>query len=131
MKTLYANEIVLFSISWMYIFRNIFRKVYSVLHNWIEKGVTQTEVHYIKRKLMALQDLIDIIHVEPLTEKTAPRYVFSKRRTAVTFFVMASYDRLSVTVIIDGKLKDARGCNASFGKGGERKDKGEKARKSQ
>lgn len=59
MKTLYANEIVLFSISWMYIFRNIFRKVYSVLHNWIEKGVTQTEVHYIKRKLMALQDLID------------------------------------------------------------------------
>lgn len=45
------------------------------------------------------------------------------------FFVLASYDRLSVTVIIDGNFKDTKGRNASLGKGGEGKDRRKKERK--
>lgn len=57
------------------------------------------------------------------------RYFFSKRRTTDMFFVLASYDRLSVTVIIDGNFKDTKGRNASLGKGGEGKDRRKKERK--
>lgn len=92
------------------------------------------KLYFIKGKLMAQHNLTDIIHIHPLAEikKKRSALLFSANAPAVdTFFVMASYDRLSVTVIIDGNLEDTKGRNASLGKGGERKDKREKPRRNQ
>ena len=44
-------------------------------------------------------------------------FFFSKRQSVDTFFVPASYDRLSVTIIIDGNSKDTKGRYASPGQG--------------
>lgn len=48
-------------------------------------------------------------------------FFFSKRQSMDTFFVPASYDRLSVTIIIDGNSKDTKGRYASPGKGWRKK----------
>lgn len=48
-------------------------------------------------------------------------FFFSKRQSMDTFFVLASYDRLSVTIIIDGNSKDTKGRYASPGKGWRKK----------
>lgn len=78
---------------------------------------------------MTLHNLTDIILGHFLIKKPACVTFFSKRQTTDMFFVLASYDRLSVTVIIDGNFKDTKGRNASLGKGGEGKDRRKKERK--